>query len=159
MNAANSVLAAGKFSRLGEGKALMILGMPHFVKIESSQNSTAASLMEVVVAPGQGVPPHIHTHEDEIFCVLQGELTCQMDGSPSPVILKPGDVLFLPRNRAHGFTNASTKEARMLVTILPGTGSDRFFAELDAACRKFTDHQQLLPEVGRIAGSFGIRFA
>jgi quercetin dioxygenase-like cupin family protein len=159
MNAANSVSPAGKFSRRGEGKQLMILGMPHFFKIESGQNAGAASVMEVVVAPGQGVPLHIHTNEDEIFCGVEGELTCQMEGSASPVILKPGDVLFLPRNRAHGFTNTSASEARMLVTVLPGTGSDRFFAELDAACRKFTDHQQLMPEVGRIAGSYGLRFA
>jgi quercetin dioxygenase-like cupin family protein len=146
-------------SRQGEGKVLTIMGMPHLIKLESHQNPTGISLMETVVAPGQGVPPHVHTREDEIFSVTQGELTCQMDGLPAPVTLKPGDVIFLPRNRAHGFTNASTKEARMLVTVLPGTGSDRMFVELDAACRKFPDPKQLLPEFGRICENYGIRFA
>ena len=159
MSLPNSAGAASKLARLGEGKVLMILGMPHIVRIESDQNVTGTSLMEVVVAPGQGVPPHIHTREDEIFCVVQGEVTCQMDGLPAPVTLKPGDSVFLPRNRAHGFTNASTKEARMLVTVMPGTGSDRMFADLDTACRKWADPKQLMPEVGRIGGDYGIRFA
>ena len=133
--------------------------MPHLIRIEGDQNETGMSLMEVVVAPGQGVPPHVHTREDEIFCVVQGELTCQMEGLPAPVTLKPGDSIFLPRNRVHGFTNASTKEARMLVTVVPGTGTDRMFAELDAACRKCADPKQLMPEVGRICGNNGVRFA
>jgi quercetin dioxygenase-like cupin family protein len=159
MSLPNSAGAAGKLARLGEGKVLMVLGMPHFVRLESNQNVTGASLMEVVVAPGQGVPPHTHTREDEVFCVVQGELTCQMEGLPAPVKLKTGDSVFLPRNRAHGFTNASTKEARILVTVMPGTESDRMFAELDAACRKWTDPKQLMPELGRIGETYGIRFA
>jgi quercetin dioxygenase-like cupin family protein len=159
MSSTNPAGVAGKFSRLGEGKVLMVLGMPHFIRIESDQNLTGTSLMEVVVAPGQGVPPHIHTREDEIFCVVQGELTCQMEGSPAPVTLKPGDSIFLPRNRTHGFINTSTKEARMLVTVTPGTGTDRMFAELDTACRKYADPKQLMPEVGRICGSCGVQFA
>ena len=159
MSLPNSAGAVGKLARLGEGRVLMILGMPHIVRIESDQNVTGTSLMEVVVAPGQGVPPHVHTREDEIFCVVQGELTCQMEGLAAPVTLKPGDSVFLPRNRAHGFTNASTKEARMLVTVTPGTGTDRMFAEMDAACRKWADPKQLMPEIGRIGGNCGIRFA
>ena len=159
MSIPNSAGAAGKVARLGEGKVLAVLGMPHIVKVGSDQNVTGTSLMEVVVGPGQGVPLHIHSHEDEIFCVVQGELTCQMDGLPSPVTLKPGDSVFLPRNRAHGFTNASTKEARMLVTVMPGIGTDRMFADLDAACRKCADPRQLMPEVGRICGDCGIQFA
>jgi hypothetical protein len=55
----------------------MILGMPHIIKVASHENPTGTSLMEVIVGPGQGVPQHVHTREDEIFCVLQGELTCQ----------------------------------------------------------------------------------
>ena len=159
MSFPNTAGPAGKLARLGEGKVLMVLGLPHIVRIESDQNVTGTSLMEVVVAPGQGVPPHVHTWEDEIFCVVQGEVTCQMDGLPSPVTLKPGDSVFLPRNRAHGFTNASTKEARMLVTVMPGTETDRMFADLDAACRKCADPRQLMPEVGRICGDCGIQFA
>lgn len=159
MGLPNSAGAAGKLARLGEGKLLMVLGMPHFVRLQSDQNVTGASVMEVVVAPGQGVPPHTHTREDEIFCVVQGELTCQMEGSAAPVTLRTGDSVFLPRNRSHGFTNTSAKEARMLVTVTPGTGTDRMFAELDAACRKYADPKQLMPELGRIGETYGIRFA
>jgi mannose-6-phosphate isomerase-like protein (cupin superfamily) len=97
--------------------------------------------------------------DDEFFCVLQGELTCQVEGLASPVTLKPGDFLFLPRNRMHGFTNASAKEARMMVTVTPGTGTDRMFAELAKARQKFTDPLRFIPEVGRICGTYRITFA
>jgi quercetin dioxygenase-like cupin family protein len=159
MSTSNRAGAAGKLERPGEGKVFMILGMPHIIKVASHENPTGTSLLEVIVAPGQGVPPHVHTREDEIFCVFQGELTCQVEGLPSPITLKPGDVVFLPRDRSHGFTNASTKEARMMTTVMPGTGTDRLFAELDAACRKFADPQQLMPEFRRITESYGVRFA
>ena len=159
MSSANAASAAAKSARLGEGKVLMVLGMPHIIKIQSNQNVTGTSLMEVVVAPGQGVPPHIHTREDEIFCVVSGDVTCQLEGSAAPVTLNTGDTAFLPRNRMHGFTNASTKEARTLVTVMPGTGMDGLFADLDSACRKYADPKQLMPEVGRIGAIYGVRFA
>ena len=159
MSTANPAGAVDKSVRQGEGPVVKVLGMPHIIKIVSDQNVAGTSVMEVVVAPGQGVPPHTHTREDEFFCILQGELTCQMHGLASPVTLKPGDFLFLPRNRVHGFTNASAKEARMMVTVTPGAGTDRMFADLEKACQKFTNPQQLMPEVGRIRGSYGITFA
>lgn len=149
---------AGKLARLGEGKVFMILGMPHIMRLFSDENATGTSLMEVVVGSGQGVPRHIHTREDEIFCLVLGEVTCQVDGLPSPVTLKPGDSLFLPRNRAHSFTNASTQEARMLAMVMPGTGTDQMFADMDAACRKSSDPKQLIAEVGRIGANCGIQF-
>jgi quercetin dioxygenase-like cupin family protein len=151
--------AAGKAVRMREGRNLMVLGMPHLIKTASDENESATSVWEVIVGPGQGVPPHTHTREDEFFCILEGALTCQMDGMGSPVTLKAGDFLFLPRNRMHGFTNATSKEARMMVTVTPGTGTDRMFADLAVACEKFKQPHELMPEVGRICGSYGILFA
>jgi len=159
MSTANPRSFAGKAARLGEGDVVMVLGMPHITKVLADENVAGTSVKEVVVAPGQGVPPHTHTREDEYFCVLQGELTCQMHGFAGPVTLKAGDFLFLPRNVMHGFTNASGKEARMLVTVSPGAGTDQMFVDLEKACQKFTDPQQLMPEVMRICGSYGIMFA
>ena len=49
--------------------------------------------------------------------------------------------------------------ARMMVTVIPGVGSDRMFADLGKACRKFTDPAELMPEVGRIWASHGVTFA
>jgi quercetin dioxygenase-like cupin family protein len=157
MNASNPM--AGTSVRFQEGRVVMVLGMPHIVKVAAGENVAGTSVMEVIVAPGQGVPPHTHTHEDEFFLILQGEITCQMHGSASPVTLTQGDHLFLPRNRMHSFINASAKEARMMVTVTPGAGTDRMFADLEKACQRFTDPQQLMPEVGRICGSYGITFA
>ena len=151
--------ASGKALRRGEGQSFLVMGMPHIIKTASHENHAQTSIMEVIVAPGQGVPPHTHTHEDEFFCILDGELTCHMDGMPAPVTLRAGDLLFLPRNRMHGFTNATSKEARMMVTVTPGTGTDRMFAELAAACTKYSQPHELMPEAGRICQCYGVIFA
>jgi quercetin dioxygenase-like cupin family protein len=150
---------AGKSARQGEGEILDVLGMPHIVKVRATENESGTSVIETVVPPGMGVPPHTHTREDEFFLVIQGEITCSMDGFAGPVVLKAGDFLFLPRNRQHGFTNASNKEARMIVTVTPGAGSDGMFSDLAVACQKCRDPQVLMPEVGRICGGYGVNFA
>lgn len=159
MSTANLAGTPGKPARQGEGQVLMVLGMPHIVKITSDQNAAGVSVVEVIVAPGQGVGPHTHAREDEFICVLHGELTCQMDGLASPLTLGPGDFLFLPRNQMHGFINASAKEARVMVTVSPGAGMDRMFVDIEKACRKFTDPRQLMAEVGRICEGYGVTFA
>ncbi len=159
MSTANPIAADGRSARLGQGEVLMVMGMPHIVKVLSSQNVAATSVYEVIIPPGRGVPPHTHTKEDEFFCVLQGEVSCKMDGLPSPVVMKSGDFLFLPRDRMHTFINSSGQEARMLVTVTPGIEADQLFVDLDKACKKFTDQAQLIPEVFKIASSHGIFFA
>jgi quercetin dioxygenase-like cupin family protein len=159
MSTANPIAADGKSTRLGQGEVLMVMGMPHIVKVLSNQNVAATSVYEVVIPPGQGVPPHTHTKEDEFFYVLQGAITCKMDGMPSPVVMESGDFLFLPRDRMHTFINSSGKEARMLVTVTPGIDADRVFVDIDKACKKFTDPKQLIPEVFQIAANHGIIFS
>jgi len=155
----NSIDKTGKTERFGEGQTLMVLGMPHIVKVWSEQNVARTSVMETVIPPGLGVPLHTHANEDEFFCVLQGELTVQMAGWAEPKTLKPGDFVFLPRSSTHGFINASREETRMLVTVTPGTGSDGMFKDLAKACETCTDAQKLFPEVGRICASYGVVFA
>ena len=150
----------GKINRRYIGSArrreiLDVIGMPHIVKVLASETESGTSVMETVVPPGMGVPPHTHTREDEFFLVIRGEITCSMDGFTAPVVLKTGDFLFLPRYRTHGFINATNKEARMIVTVTPGGGTDRMFADLAVACQKCRDPQMLMPEVGRICGSYG----
>ena len=72
MTTTNPSALPGKSARLGEGRTVMVLGMPHHIKVASDENVGGVGVMEVIVAPGWGVPPHIHAREDEFFTVLQG---------------------------------------------------------------------------------------
>lgn len=92
-----------------------------------------------------------------------------MQDSPSPVTLKPGDSVFLPLRAKHsvsfgrtGLPAASMVEppaVHLLVMVMPGTGTDKMFADLDTACRNCPDQKQLMAEVGRICENCGVQFA
>jgi len=74
------------------------------------------ALLEIWGRNGSTPPPHIHHREDEIFYVLEGELTVTVGDR----VLKAtaGTTVFLPRNVPHSFTIDSA-EGRMLVMLSP----------------------------------------
>ena len=65
-------------------------------------------------------PRHSHPGE-EIVYVLEGMLEYTLDGKP-PVILKPGDVLFIPAGVIHSAKNVGKGNAAELATYLVEKG-------------------------------------
>jgi mannose-6-phosphate isomerase-like protein (cupin superfamily) len=122
------------FRQPGEGPAMNVIGSTHIYKALSAETGGAFSLWELIVPPGHGAPPHVHSREDEAFYLLSGELTVELDGKPHQV--GPGGFFFAGRGRQHAFRNTSSQEARALVLCAPGAGLEAMFGELDAATRK-----------------------
>lgn len=88
----------------------------------ASSTGAALGLIDAIVPPGGGPPPHTHTREDEFFYILEGEITFYIE-SPSakmPIIARAGTFLFAPRNQKHRFRNETDRPARMLFGVLPG---------------------------------------
>ena len=73
--------------------------------------------MEGTVPPGAGPPPHIQTREEEMFFVLEGELTFRAGGKK--VVGGPGTFLNIPRDVPHHFKNESDTTARVLIVFAP----------------------------------------
>lgn len=67
--------------------------------------------------PGDGIGPHPHGPDAEIYYVLEGELTLTEDGVTS--VLNPGDAAILGNGSTHSVENRSDHNARMLAVILP----------------------------------------
>jgi quercetin dioxygenase-like cupin family protein len=120
----------------GKGAVLDILGAPYIVKAHAAETADAFLCIEHKVPLGSGVPPHTHTHEDEIFYVLEGEITFETADLAAPLRLGAGGFVFSPRGQRHTFRNEGPAEARLLVLVLPGAGLERMFQELDAAGRQ-----------------------
>ena len=70
--------------------------------------------------PGAIVARHTHPGE-EIVYVLKGSLEYRLDGKP-PVILKAGDVIFLPEGTVHAVTNTGSDDASELATYVVEKG-------------------------------------
>ena len=70
--------------------------------------------------PGAAFPKHSHPGE-EIIYVLQGSLEYQLQGKP-PVMLKAGDVLFVPAGTIHAAKNVGSGIASELATYIVEKG-------------------------------------
>jgi len=79
------------------------------------------------VAPGVGIPPHIHTKEDEIFRVLKGKVEIMV--GEKTTVLESGDVAFAPKNVVHSWKIVGEGNASMSTSAFPA-GIEIMFAEL-----------------------------
>jgi quercetin dioxygenase-like cupin family protein len=86
-------------------------------------------VFEFSVAPGFDTGAHYHTKIEEIFYVLEGELTLR--AGDRVVRGGPGTFVFVPIGAAHSFGNPGSSPARMLLVTAP-PGHERYFEELSA---------------------------
>lgn len=96
-------------------------------KIDGEDTGGAISIVEHPFAVGALVPPHIHTLEDEVSIVLEGEIGFR--SNDQEVVLGPGGYIVKPRGEVHAMWNAGRTPARMIEVISPA-GFERFFREL-----------------------------
>ncbi|MGE3310015.1 MAG: cupin domain-containing protein [Limisphaerales bacterium] len=110
-------------------RTLDVLGAAVRVLLDGKQTHGAFALVEITGQPGESVPPHVHTREEETFHVLEGELEIWCGGHTT--VLRTGDTFFAPRNIPHSPKFIGKGAGRMLVTISPA-GFERVFGELDS---------------------------
>ncbi|WP_367916285.1 cupin domain-containing protein [Leadbetterella sp. DM7] len=86
--------------------------------ITPQQTGNSLALLELTLPKGAEPPLHIHTREDEAFYVLDGEISVTV--ADKVTALKPGEILFAPRNVPHSF-KILTEKATIMNLIMPGT--------------------------------------
>ena len=83
----------------------------------------AYCLIEVSLAPGIGVPRHMHTREDEVYFILAGELEVTI--GEQLFVLRPGDTLLAPRDIPHQLHNSGNTTNHYLLVFSP-SGFEEF---------------------------------
>ena len=111
----------------GEGQTLMVAGGHYTIKASGEDTGGAYTLIEMILPPAGGPPPHLHEREEESFYILEGTLQFQV-GEES---LRAGAGAFVkaPPGLRHAFKNVGTAPARMLMLVTPA-GIEKFFAEI-----------------------------
>lgn len=104
----------------------LFLGQHQTLLARSEETGGAFALIEEVVQAGLEPPRHTHTHEDESFYVLDGQLEFSIGEDTHPAT--QGDFVFLPRGLPHAF-KLQTPTARLLVLLTPG-GFERLFLSM-----------------------------
>lgn len=108
-------------------KTLSVSGDIVMVLRDGADTQGAYSVMELLIAPGNGTPPHVHHREDETFLIMDGEMTFWVDGAVR--VLKKGDFLHAPKDVPHHYANTGTNPARLVVTAVPA-GIEEFFEKV-----------------------------
>jgi len=147
----SKIAAKEKIVRKNEGTELRVFGNPQWQKVVGED--TKNQIFEWVdnLKPGSGIPPHIHTKEDEIFRVLQGEVEIMVDGKTTT--LKKGDMAYAPKNLMHSWKVVGDLNAKMWTSAFP-SGMEHMFHELHALPPGPPDFEK----VSEICETYGIRF-
>lgn len=137
---------AGIVLQPGEGSTVSPPGHPVMTtKISGLDAANAYSMLEMTVYD-QGPPLHKHLSEEEVFYVLEGEVTLRVGDREIQVV--PGSVVLVPRGTPHTFWNSSKSPARLLVIFSPA-GYEGFFAEV-AGLEEPVGTAEYLVKVGAI---------
>jgi quercetin dioxygenase-like cupin family protein len=107
----------------------LVPGFTATVKLAASETG-GISIVEHTFDPGVLIPPHRHTKEDEISCVISGKVGFRSDGRE--VSLGAGGYIVKPRGELHSMWNAGDEPARMIEIISPA-GFEKYFMELAEA--------------------------
>jgi quercetin dioxygenase-like cupin family protein len=135
-------------------EVILVPGFTATVKLAASETG-GISIVEHTFDPGVLVPPHRHTHEDEISCVIFGEIGFRSNGRE--VSLGPGGYIVKPRGELHSMWNAGTGPARMIEIVTPA-GFEKYFIELAEATAAAGGRRPDPSITAPIAERFGLAF-
>ncbi|MBT8178493.1 MAG: cupin domain-containing protein [Eudoraea sp.] len=140
-----------KIVRDNEGDVLNVIGDIQTHKLVGGDTNNQIVEWVNEVDPGVGIPPHVHTKEDEIFRVLKGQVEIMVGGKTT--VLEAGDVAFAPKNIVHSWKIIGTGKASMSTSAFPA-GIELMFGELGELPPGPPDFEK----VAEICGRYGIRF-
>ena len=130
----------------GEGSTVSPPGHPVMTtKVSGPDSANAYSMLEMMVYD-QGPPLHKHLSEEELFYVLEGEVTLRVGDREIQAV--PGSVVLIPRGTPHTFWNPGKSPAKLLVIFSPA-GYEGFFAEV-AALEEQVGTAEYMAKVGAI---------
>jgi mannose-6-phosphate isomerase-like protein (cupin superfamily) len=105
------------YGLLGDTYRLLALG--------SATNKTIG-VVEAVIQPDNGPPPHVNEREALTWYVQEGELTFLADGEQH--LVRTGGCIYMAANMLHTFKNTGKTPARALMISNPG-GFEGMFAQ------------------------------
>jgi mannose-6-phosphate isomerase-like protein (cupin superfamily) len=113
---------------------LVFGGIEIVLRVSAEDTGGAMTALEEV-EPMSDTPLHVHSKEDELFYIVEGEHIITLGEREHR--LGPGDSIFAPRGIPHAQRRVEPGVGRELVVLIPG-GFEQFFRDLAKAERNGT---------------------
>lgn len=141
------------FRQAGDGEHHWLLGVLATVKAGVTETGGSMTIAEFEAPPGWAVPPHRHLDQDELFYILDGEVTFWCDGDERT--FTRGGMAWLPRQKPHLFRISEAGPAR-LFNIHTGSSFEQLVHAMGepAAEARIPDPPSTAPDPAAIAASF-----
>ncbi|WP_199562734.1 cupin domain-containing protein [Pedobacter chinensis] len=110
------------------GKRFGVAGGNYRIVISGEQTGGNYAVIEMIVPPGGGPPPHSHPDTQEMFYVLEGEVEFKTETGKQKVG-KDGFVNIPFGGAVHCFKNNSKEFVRLLCTVVPSC-LEKLFEEI-----------------------------
>ena len=141
-----------------QGRTVALVGDVYRFLATGEDTNCKYTLIEALVSPGGGPPPHVHSREDEGFYILEGEITFTVNGER--VVATAGMFANMPVGTPHSFKNESNRPAKMLVSVAPA-GLEKMFMEIgvplaDGATTALPPTREDVEKLLAIAPKYGI---
>jgi quercetin dioxygenase-like cupin family protein len=109
------------------GESVFLVGDTYTTLLSGTQTGGVFTLLEALVLPEAGPPPHAHQGEEETFFLLEGRMVFTVGGETYDA--HPGSAIYVPRNVAHSYQNVGEGPAKMLFMYSPA-GMEGMFPEI-----------------------------
>jgi quercetin dioxygenase-like cupin family protein len=114
----------------GAGQNFTVLGHSITEVMTADATGGAYYVLKIVTPSGSGVPPHIHSREDEIGTIISGEFEVFIGGKVTKA--GPGDTINFAHGTIHGFKVVGKEAGETRWVIVPGTNFQSFFRQFGA---------------------------
>ena len=111
----------GRFLPESEQAAVWLMGGLAQVRVPGAVTRDSFTVVQHTGLRGYTTPLHYHTHEDEVFIVLDGTLRMVCDGREQ--VAEAGDTMVIPKTVPHGFI--ATSDIRFLTIHSTPAEGDR----------------------------------
>ena len=129
-----------------DGDSVSIVGDTYRIIVGSEQTSGAYSLVDMLIPPNGGPPPHSHVKFQEAFYIIDGEI--EVITKDRKYTATKGSHVNIPFNGpVHKFINKTDKTTHMLCLITPA-GMEKMFKEIGkpVVANTFLPPPHLTPE-------------
>lgn len=126
---------------------IAVVGDTYTVLVSGEQTAGRYTLIDMLIPPGGGPPPHRHDFE-EMFTILEGEIELTFRGETTTA--RSGETVNIPANAPHQFQNKSGGTVRLLCLCAPA-GQEEFFREVGVPVATRTTPAPRLDEAAQAA--------